>query len=891
MATSDEVQLVRLYTLGVIVLGCRVHASFGTIFGFNHKWDRIGFASPQIAQKSTPVTSQTYYVPNSEPADLRKHPPIRYAGARLLELFFNPSQDPCLGKSGLEGTCYNSFDCSRRKGIADGPCATGGPGVCCVFMVKCNEAVVQNGTYFINRNYPEPDTSADVCQATIDTKENICQLRLDFIAFRLKGPEAGTCSEDRFIVSGLGASRGIPTICGMNDGQHLYIDSREASKQVTMNVLLLNKSDRLWVIRVTEISCNSAFKAPDDCLQFFTGFTGYISSFNYNTASHEGQYFNNLDYAICLRKEKGHCSVTYKNRDNFQVLNIGSHKYGYSSTTLTTSKGAAGAGIFQCPDDYIVLTGGLRLCGEKLNDGSQYTNSCMNGPVIGYYFPERLDLRATATNGGVAPNAEAVKQQNGDGTYAWKTDHPKLSKVRQMCNDPAGIKVLEEGLHPPDYQLKGIAVVTRHGERSPEIAFRGLDTFNCSLPPSSAYATDLKAFLSTASELDKAEEPSIPARFRRPRIVSRDGSCRPWAITQTGAVQASLNGRAISDAFLDAGVERLKRISPSDDVYIASTAYSRTVESALAFWSGFESNHPKMNVTNGRWPEMGIVDNVAFCFRRCSCRRGDVLRRTEDRARAAFFREHPAVARLTKEVSRIVYDEKGQKRAKWPSDLLESLVLWFCHDRPFPCTQDAETGARACVKPQNIASLFSYENRADDLKDELRMALKGYGLAEEIVRLAKEKIFVEQKKLVLFSGHDYTVEYLLSFFGLKKDLPPVPFSARLVIELYENSKDPLDQRFRAIYNGKDKTSRVSFCASNDAKGGSELLDVQEEARIWQAVRDPDGPGVDKEPGQGLPFWSMCRFAALDEFVQSGFVRGLKAKSFEAACRLPVEKKI
>jgi hypothetical protein len=69
-----------------------------------------------------------------------------------------------------------------------------------------------------------------------------------------------------------------------------------------------------------------------------------------------------------------------------------SYLSGYSPSTLTTSKGSAGAGIFQCPNDYLVLTGGLRLCGERLNDGTVVANSAVNGPITGQWFNKYQSL-------------------------------------------------------------------------------------------------------------------------------------------------------------------------------------------------------------------------------------------------------------------------------------------------------------------------------------------------------------------------------------------------------------------------------------------------------------------------------------------------------------------
>jgi hypothetical protein len=42
----------------------------------------------------------------------------------------------------------------------------------------------------------------------------------------------------------------------------------------------------------------------------------------------------------------------------------------------------AGAGVFNCPDDYIVVSG-VRLCGERLNDATSNIDFTVNAPVTG----------------------------------------------------------------------------------------------------------------------------------------------------------------------------------------------------------------------------------------------------------------------------------------------------------------------------------------------------------------------------------------------------------------------------------------------------------------------------------------------------------------------------
>lgn len=47
--------------------------------------------------------------------------------------------------------------------------------------------------------------------------------------------------------------------------------------------------------------------------------------------------------------------------------------------------GEAGLEAINCPDDYVIING-VRLCGDKFNDGSVITDTTMNAPVTGNNF-------------------------------------------------------------------------------------------------------------------------------------------------------------------------------------------------------------------------------------------------------------------------------------------------------------------------------------------------------------------------------------------------------------------------------------------------------------------------------------------------------------------------
>ena len=71
----------------------------------------------------------------------------------------------------------------------------------------------------------------------------------------------------------------------------------------------LKDSTRSWDIKVTQIPCGAIYAAPNDCLQYFTGLTGTIKTFNFDDPS--DNHLPNHEYSACMRQEKGFCCVEY----------------------------------------------------------------------------------------------------------------------------------------------------------------------------------------------------------------------------------------------------------------------------------------------------------------------------------------------------------------------------------------------------------------------------------------------------------------------------------------------------------------------------------------------------------------------------------------------------
>jgi len=227
--------------------------------------------------------------------------------------------------AGRNGTCYTNSECSANGGSASGTCASSF-GVCCVFEKSCGAgSVSQNLTYFTSSSSSTGSScSLSICKSSTE----VCQLRLDFETFVLNNPvtattitvgptaaaagsanSLGACTVDMFMVTVPGG-KAPPVICGTNTGSHMYVPASSQCNTLSANIgSSSTATTSAFTIKVTQVECSSKLKAPNNCLQYLTGDTGTITTFNYNAAG--GVLLTNQDYSICVRSERTYCAICY----------------------------------------------------------------------------------------------------------------------------------------------------------------------------------------------------------------------------------------------------------------------------------------------------------------------------------------------------------------------------------------------------------------------------------------------------------------------------------------------------------------------------------------------------------------------------------------------------
>jgi len=328
---------------------------------------------------------------------------LRAEGFSIFQVVEFPN-DFCKGTNNRNGTCYTKEECDEKGGVTAGSCADG-YGMCCTQTLSCGASTSDNNTYLMMSNVKDTNSPCDykVCASS----NNICRIRYDFMAFTLAGPVEGTttdtaadlttdigggigdCMTDTFAVSSNGAL-GSPVICGVNTGQHMIVDlnDRKGCQTAAFTIGAGSTPTRSWDIMVTQYDCSNVDAAgPPGCLQYFTGVSGNIMSYNFPVGATAAvtattTHLSNQKYTICIRREANMKAICYTAIAANAAAPATQSSFGLS----------AGAGALTndaCGSDYIEITSALaaadvvattmphlgatadlahKLCGRALNN-------------------------------------------------------------------------------------------------------------------------------------------------------------------------------------------------------------------------------------------------------------------------------------------------------------------------------------------------------------------------------------------------------------------------------------------------------------------------------------------------------------------------------------------
>ena len=140
----------------------------------------------------------------------------------------------------------------------------------------------------------------------------------------------------------------VPIICGKNTGQHMYIDAGSGNSPTSLTFITTGSFERAFKMKISQIECGAVNRGMEGCLQYHTGVSGTISSFNYMSV--EGLQLSNQEYSVCIRHERGFCGISYTACND--PLNTVPESFSLSSPS---SPGEVMVGDTTCTSDWISI--------------------------------------------------------------------------------------------------------------------------------------------------------------------------------------------------------------------------------------------------------------------------------------------------------------------------------------------------------------------------------------------------------------------------------------------------------------------------------------------------------------------------------------------------------
>lgn len=218
---------------------------------------------------------------------------------------------------------------------------------------------------------------------------------------------------------------------------------------------------------------------------------------------------------------------------------------------------------------------------------------------------------------------------------------------------------------------------------------------------------------------------------------------------------------------------------------------------------------------------------------------------------------------MVNDVSSIVFEQSDDALNSNPLALRDALLTYICHDATLPCVN-----SKHCLKADQVSALFAYtewDNHQRWKNKNWRNAclLRAYGMFKNIVSYMLKMASETAPKIVIYSGHDYTIQYLTVPLGISTKHASLQYASRLVFEIYKNEdislNGPNGYYFKLLVNGRDVTKEISFCHK---------------------------PAVYEEAGKKNIF---CRVEDIVRFIHDDYFSGLNVTNFKDSCFIHKEK--
>lgn len=364
-------------------------------------------------------------------------------------------------------------------------------------------------------------------------------------------------------------------------------------------------------------------------------------------------------------------------------------------------------------------------------------------------------------------------------------------------------------------ELLKVQVITRHGDRTPEVGVIPGDktVWDCNPVHGYGYSELEDNTRQSLGTMEMENYVKIPDLLLKGKHFWK-GSCDLGQLTPKGAQQHMQLGKVLREIY----AKRLgflpeefpKSQDKQNGLFAArSTDYKRTQQSARFLLTGLypnEFNKKRQPLKLAIYPAKLETMRPSTFSKPGICPRLEQLE--QEYAKSPELAElHNSTAalraRLLKRMNtthEISPDLKGNSI----KNFFDSLMPRHCHGFPMPCRNEVE-----CVTPMDMEELLQAAIR------ENRIRFGGTPISHAISQLSSSSFIKEIKasvlatianskavvpKFELYSGHDTTLSSLLSVLRIK-ELPLPPFASNMIIELWKLKKKGKNYAIRIWFNG------------------------------------------------------------------------------------------
>ncbi|GMT16718.1 hypothetical protein PFISCL1PPCAC_8015, partial [Pristionchus fissidentatus] len=355
-----------------------------------------------------------------------------------------------------------------------------------------------------------------------------------------------------------------------------------------------------------------------------------------------------------------------------------------------------------------------------------------------------------------------------------------------------------------EYKLKGMAVVFRHGERSP-IVKDDLSSHHDCAPFRDQDRKSFKDYTEVVNSSEFARFLKVDKEFEQYPLHPLTSECSPGNLTAEGALQLSRLGNHLRRAY-----KKTELFNEENrlDVKVVVSPYRRTFQSSVALLSSF------------LFPLKELVDEVHVKYSNetfhcvdafCVCPPALGWRLEYEKEHLAYFLND--TSELRERTQRIFANIDSTKASDDPFKMMDVLLgRYICRRHPLPCAKGGE-----CVSYDLFKEMLMYTTRrgaemfnagnsfiSARLHTAEAQAILGY-----VARMGEElKERPHTNRIKIFSGHDTTVGPLLRTLRIPYvDFPR--YASHLVFEVYHDRAG--NDHLRLVYNGHDRTAELPFC--------------------------------------------------------------------------------